>query len=206
MKKQKKTEFTKEKMKKTILYIHGFNSGAGQKVEGLKSANFEVIAPQLEHLNATEDLRKLQEIAQKLISENKGFEVVGTSLGGFYAMCLSVYISNFTKNHTTCYHCINPSYRPYETLKRVLGEQLINYKTGQPYELKQEFLNSLKNEFKKMQLGIKNNIEKIHFYLGTQDELLDFTEIENLRGDIIYSNQNHRFSDISLIIDEIKGV
>ncbi len=204
MKKQNKTEFTKEKMKKTILYIHGFNSGAGQKAEQLKEAGFDVIAPQLEHLNATEDLKKLQEIAQKLISKNKDFEVVGTSLGGFYAMCLSVYISNFTKNYITCYHCINPSYRPYETLKRALGIQLTNYKTGQSYELKQEFLNSLDLEFKEMQLGIKNNIENIHFYLGTQDELLDFTDIEKLGKNIIYSNQNHRFSDISLIIDELK--
>ncbi len=187
--------------KTTILYIHGFNSGAGKKVEQLKTAGFKVIAPQLKHLNATEDLKQLHQIVEELINNNIDFEIVGTSLGGFYTMCLSSYVYFKGKPFL---HCINPSYRPHETLKRVLGEKLINYKTGEPYELKQEFLNSLQTEFEKMQLVIEKNIEKIHFYLGTQDELLDFTEIESLGKHITYSNQNHRFEDISLIIDELK--
>ena len=74
-------------MKKSILYIHGFASGPGQKAKDLQKAfpDHDIVSPQLSgQINL--DMFNLKTY---LFDKSFDFDaIVGTSLGGFYALAL----------------------------------------------------------------------------------------------------------------------
>jgi uncharacterized protein len=124
----------------TILQIHGFNSGPGSKAEELQKAfpQAKVIAPQLKH-QPKEDV----EFLKSILVDHKGLavHVVGTSLGGFYTMILS---AAFSKEENLHFYVINPSFSPYETLSRYIGETVTNLKNGDQMTITQQFGDELK--------------------------------------------------------------
>lgn len=184
-------------MQNTILYIHGFNSGPGQKVTQLKAAGFKVICPQLTN-NVFQDLETLAQ----LIDNNTIKYVLGTSLGGYYAMVLScVY-------QVPYYYVINPSYKPFNTLQRFLNQPLTNYKTSATFTVTQKFLNDLKFIFPKLE-GVP--MQSFNFYFGTKDKVLNCeeltTDLKALNKPLYFyfEKQDHRFQDLSLPIKHIKA-
>ena len=195
-------------MKKVIINIHGFNSGPGQKAVEL-SIQFPdsvfIHAPQLPYQpeKAIEDLRTI-------LDSYKGHEVhvVGTSLGGFYAMYLSTL---YCAQISYYFYIINPSFTPHLTLTRHSGETVTNYKTQEQFTVTSEFLNELRTIYQAM---IQNyTVQSIHntsFFLSTQDELLDFTEVTmfirsfEVPYRLSFSQQDHRFQDISDVVQAIK--
>lgn len=181
---------------KKVLYIHGFNSGRGKKVTALENENFIVFCPQLQN-KIEEDIKVLKNIVKK---ENIK-TAVGTSLGGYFGLILA---QNFKDVN---FYLINPSYKPYITLQRFLGQTIQNYKTGKPFTVEQNFLEALKNNAPNLN---EINLENCNFYFGTNDEVLNFEELQtDLKATkqkltIFTENQDHRYQDISLIIEHIK--
>lgn len=89
----------------SLLYIHGFAStGVSGKVSTLRAMLVEVpvVSPTLSH-RPRQDLALLNE----LIETRAVTTVVGSSLGGFYALALA-------QRHRVRLILVNPSLRPYE--------------------------------------------------------------------------------------------
>ena len=190
-------------MNNTILYIHGFNSGPGGKSTTLEKAflKVKIITPQLIDNKAKESIKLLTEIME--IEKPK--VIVGTSLGGFYAMYLSTI---FKDCH---YYIINPSFTPEISLKQALGHSISNFVTGNRYTLTQSFIDELAALSKEMKSTYDvASLEISHFYIGRRDEFLDYTElIKFLDGfgvdyNLSYSDNDHRHMDITQVIKDIE--
>lgn len=195
-------------MKKVIINIHGFNSGPGQKAVELSIQfpdSVHIHAPQLSYQpeKAIEHLRTILDLY-------KGHEVhiVGTSLGGFYAMYLSTI---YCDQMSYYFYIINPSFTPHLTLTRHNGETVTNYKTQEQFKVTYEFLNELRTIYQAMiQNYTAQSINSSSFFLSTQDELLDFTKVTmfiksfEVPYRLSYSQQDHRFQDISDVVRAIK--
>ena len=97
-----------------IIYIHGFGSSG----EGFKAKQFRehfkgdgFIAPSLSYIPELA-IKTLEELIESYKEE---VYLVGSSLGGFYA----IYLSN---KYNLKAVLINPSIHPYATLEKVLGD------------------------------------------------------------------------------------
>lgn len=194
-------------MKKVIIYIHGFNSGPGDKsLELVKQfPNCEVIAPQLPY-----DCDEAMGILKQIVNQNLDKEVyiVGTSLGAFYAMLLStMYESLFN----ITYYLINPPFTPHATLRQLLNSTVVNYKTGEQFYVTQDFLDKL--EGYQRALVKAYSLDALHssnFFLGTLDELLNFSNlvkfIQQFQAPyrLYYSVQDHRFADLSSVVAKMR--
>ncbi len=174
-----------------VLYIHGFAScGEGNKSRTLKKHLKDVMAPNLP-IRPKEAVKYLDEI----IANNDIDMLVGSSLGGFYATYLG-------QKHNKRGVLINPSVRPYNTLKKSLG---INRRfcDGAEFEWKEEYLKELLN------LDVKNLRKNLFLVLlQTGDEVLDYREalkkFSNQRCVVEYGG-NHRFENIEDYICMIKN-
>jgi len=194
-------------MKKVILYIHGFNSGPGDKSIELQKQfpDCEIISPQLPY-----DCDEAMKILREIVDNNLDNEVyvVATSLGAFYAMMLSV-LQVFEDNIS--FYLINPSLIPHTTLSRFINTTVVNYKTGESFYVSKDFLNKLEAYHKALvQTYSLSALHSCNFFLGTLDELLDFTTLLDFIKQykapykVYYSQQDHRFADISLVVSEIR--
>ena len=188
-------------MKKSILYIHGFASGPGQKAKDLQKAfpDHDIVSPQLSgQINL--DMFNLKTY---LFDKSFDFDaIVGTSLGGFYALALR---TEAIINIPT--YVINPALSPHITLAKYVGKSVPNHKTGEMTTIYDSDLAA----YKKYKLSFNSNtFKKCKFFIGTKDDVLDFEELfyileaENLMNKVIFSEQNHRHQDISNVIDAIK--
>lgn len=198
--------------KKTIILLHGFNSGPGEKeqqvIAWLQKYNIEkdynVIAPQL-HNNPIEALRVLG----YLIQDNYGdITIIGTSLGGFYANYIRA--SNFSSNIKV--HAINPSWNPSETLKREVGKVLVNFKTGIEWSIDEEYLNGIQH----LQIEVEEKLKEYKgadytLHLAKNDELLYFDKIldylnkNRVTHNIFEYDTNHRFEKMEELLVNIKS-
>lgn len=97
--------------RKTILYLHGFASGAKSLTVNIlkkETAQTHTIAAfDLNH-NPHKSLDKIKEYLQ----HNSVDLIVGTSLGAYYALCLDVDIPKLL---------FNPAFKPQETLRQFIG-------------------------------------------------------------------------------------
>ena len=138
---------------KELIYIHGFEScGKGNKTEIL-SKHFKVIAPNLptypfDAINTLDSLIKPDSI------------LVGSSLGGYYAIYLA-------EKYGLKAVLINPSLKPYKTLKRYVGIQY-RYCDNKPFMWKKEYL----KELKKLKSPTKRG--KYLVLLQSKDEVLNY--------------------------------
>ena len=181
-----------------IIYIHGFNSaGYGEKINHLRKAfgDENVIAPTLPY-NPEKAIKLLEYLVEKM--KNDDLYLVGTSLGGYYALYL-------TNKYGVPSIIINPSLYPYKSLESQVGHQK-NYKTGEEYEFKKEYLDFLKKiRFSKSDLEKYKN--KIFVYLDENDELLDSRETAEYFKDFyvkMYSGGNHRFAHMPELIQDLR--
>lgn len=192
--------------KETILYIHGFNSGPGEKAKTLQKhlPDYNIIAPQL---SDTEIKRNLQNLC-KIVDHIEDMHIVGTSLGGFYTLLLN---KIYKERYDLSFYPINPSLSPSKSLKSKLGKKLKNYKTGNEYEISSNYIEELKKlEETYNLLDDPEELIGLYVYLGNKDEILDFTELESKIKkfdkpySIVRENQDHRFSNLDLVIKQIK--
>lgn len=109
-----------------VLNIHGYNGYAENSAcISLKNLGHEVISPQIDY-----DVKNPEEILddlRKIFFENKPDYIVGTSLGGFFALLLSQefkverYESHIRKylHYNIPTVLVNPCLKPYVTLPRL---------------------------------------------------------------------------------------
>ena len=182
-----------------IIYIHGFNSaGYGEKINHLRKAfgDENVITPTLPP-NPEKAIKLLEYLVEKIKDDN--LYLVGTSLGGFYA----VYLTN---KYGVPSIIINPSTKPWESLKDEVGTQT-NYKTNETYEFRKEYLKFLK-EMEVPKKELENLKDKIFVYLDENDELLDSHETAEYFKDFyvkMYPDGNHRFAHMKELIEDMKN-
>lgn len=182
-----------------ILYIHGFNSaGYGDKINYLKKAfgPRNVIAPTLDY-DPVEAVSQLEFLTEAIKDKDKLY-LVGTSLGGFYALYLS---SKFKVPAVL----INPSIDPHRSLERQVGPQK-NFKTDEEYIFTQENLESLKNFYVKELEPIKN---LVYVYLDEEDELLNSNQTAKYFEGfhvVMYPGGNHRFTHMPELIEDFKKI
>lgn len=179
-----------------ILYIHGFgSSGKGNKANILKNEfkkdNF--FTPSLSYIPDLA-INTLEQIIEFALSKNEPVYLMGSSLGGYY----SIYLAH---KYNLKAILINPSTKPYETLRLALG-RAFSYHDNSKFEWNEEHIQKL------YPYDIKE-VNPEHFLLLTQtgDELLNYKiAVEKLQGcqTNIIKGGDHGFINIEHHIDEIK--
>lgn len=199
----------------TVVYLHGFNSGPGEKADFLRnnlSEDFKVLAPQLS--NRPKQVLYDQVIPLIEQQSNEDIHIIGTSLGGFYAAYLATVGLRSLDNIQ--YYLINPSLKPTDILRDQVGTVFENYKTGVQFQLDQNYILELKSIEEELTASFEKAIQSIpflsslNFYIGLQDTVVEPGYLIDLLGNsrnpvkLSVSNQDHRHSDISQVVTDIK--
>ncbi len=170
-----------------ILYIHGFgSSGFGGKATLFKEYfNDDIIMPSLSYVPALA-IHTLEQLIVMLQKQGEKVSLVGSSLGGFYA----IYLAN---KYNLKAVLINPAIVPYKTLDKI--GMATNYFDLSSFEVTHEHMQALKV------LDVHGIENQKNFLLLLQqgDELLDYKQaVEKLpqANRIIEEGGNHTFEGI----------
>jgi hypothetical protein len=187
-----------------ILFLHGFaSSGNATKAKVLKKycsdnfkkKNYTFLSPDL----PIEPDKAIKLISDILKSADEDTTILGSSLGGYYAMWAG---TKFNVNIVL----INPAVEPYEGLKERIGLNT-NYQTGEEFEFKEDYVKQLKD------LAAENDNsklpkEKIVLMLAEDDDLLDYKRTLEYFGNdygklILEKEAGHSFTKFG---DNLKSV
>ncbi len=194
----------KAKYTKTILYIHGFMSGSNSETAKILSDLYiRVITPEVDG-NVQNSLEKIN----KAIKETKPNIIIGSSLGGYYALlCDSGDIPVLV---------VNLALFPKETLKKYIGKKLTYYSKRedgkQTYTLTQKDYDMFGNYDAIQKVSEKK--DNLWVICSTKDEVLGDSHIKALepiipnritKTDEIGHRLDKRFitSTITLIADNM---
>ncbi len=180
-----------------IIYIHGFGgSGKGVKATLFKEAfsSEHVIAPSLSYVPDLA-VTTLCELIESYLELGVTISLIGSSLGGFYALYLS-------DKYDLKAVLLNPSLYPYKTLSSYVGEGL-NFYDQSCFEwsgthikmLKQYEVNTVK-------------VEKILLLQQKGDVVVDYKEAQQkLQGvvSVLDAEGSHSFEAISEHFERIKS-
>ena len=184
-----------------ILYIHGFAS-SGQSSKSADLAHMlqqQVVAPDLTHQPLV-DIATLEHI----LKHEPIQLVVGSSLGGFYALYLML-------KHPKKTVLINPSLAPHMTLKDKLGH-VTSYKKEADFEWTAQHITELKLLADEITWGFKHNevnVSQLLVLLAKHDERLNYQDALHLFNGaniIVDDQQDHRFSDIQRYQQDIEAL
>lgn len=145
-----------------VLYIHGFaSSGRGSKAKSVRDYFKESIAPSLSYIPELA-VDSLRQIIEHSLQKGERVNLMGSSLGGYYAIYLS-------ERYNLPAVLINPSIKPYETLAAYTG-RVTNFYDLSSFEWKDTHIEQLRR------LDIKEISRPENFLLMLQkgDELLDY--------------------------------
>ncbi len=178
-----------------LIYIHGFNSSpASSKAQLLKTRlealgrGAEFAAPALPHSPA-----QAAALLDAFVTRHPGAALVGSSLGGYYAMYLA-------EKHGLKAVLLNPAVRPYELLARNLGPQQ-NFHTGERYELTARHV----DELRALEVGSINPARYL-LIAATGDEVLDYrAAVAFYRGcrQIVIQGSDHGLSDFANYLNTV---
>lgn len=182
-------------MVKTILYIHGFNSAGG----GHKAGVIQQMYPACKVLAPTFDYKNPESVKTRIdaLMRTRNVQlVVGTSLGGFFALYASM------KHHRQAV-VINPATKPSRTLQPFIGRQK-NFVTHEVYVVTAADIARFERFEDEIMEGLTPDGNLLHFALSTDDELLgDHHCLEDRYpqcSDFNYfDGQGHRFASVKLI-------
>ncbi|WP_456431215.1 YqiA/YcfP family alpha/beta fold hydrolase [Nitratifractor sp.] len=146
-----------------ILYIHGFaSSGLGEKARKVREYFGEaVFAPSLSYVPELA-VDTLEQIALHCRKRHEPLHLIGSSLGGFYALYLAA-------RHNLQAVLVNPSLRPWETLA-ARTTQAVNYYDLTRFEWSPRHVESLR----RFRVEPFPHPEKVLLMLQTGDEVLDY--------------------------------
>lgn len=154
-------------MKKTILYAHGFKSSSrSRKANQLReyvqdhgiAVNF--IAPDL-NFKPDMALAQLRLACEGIAADD--LTIIGSSLGGFYAIVMAEKLGCRAV-------LLNPSIRPFDTLRQYLGVQA-NIYTGEKFEFNSSHIAQLEALF----VPRISTPSRYFLIVGTGDEVLDYS-------------------------------
>ncbi len=182
-----------------LLYLHGFNSSPqsdkAQLVAQYMSDNHcrdLLLCPQIPAVPEQARLF-LEEIVEETLKKHQ-LNFVGSSLGGYYA----TYLAEKYSGRATL---INPSVKPYETLRAFLGENKFYFDDGS-----WEFDESHIRQLEAMRVDRLTDVERYMVLLQTGDETLDYREAELKYTNsecIIEQGGNHSFVDLERFLPKI---
>jgi len=187
------------KNKQKLLYLHGFSSSP-QSHKALLVSHYmaghdcasQLICPQIP---ADPEQAKvfLEQIVETALKEGP-LSFVGSSLGGYYATYLA-------EKYSGTAVLINPSVKPFETLKAYLGENKFHFE-GDSWEFNETHIQQLKELY----VETITQAERYFVLLQTGDETLDYREAElkykNSRC-IVEQGGDHGFIDLERHIPQI---
>lgn len=178
-----------------ILYIHGFaSSGLGAKAEVFRSfyrkKSEKFLAPSLSFIPNLA-IQTLEEIVRNC----DDVKLIGSSLGGYYAIYLA-------KKYNLKAVLINPSVKPQETLRRVLGKTYSFYDKKSGFFWEEEHIESLSN----FAVALPP-VENLLLLSQKGDETLDYREaVKYLQGAkmIVEEGGDHGFVGIDRHFETIE--
>jgi predicted esterase YcpF (UPF0227 family) len=180
-----------------IIYIHGFSgSGQGSKAKLFKEyfKDRGIIAPSLSYVPDLA-MATLEELIQSYQNLNQKIFLVGSSLGGYYALYLS-------QKYNLKAVLLNPSIYPYETLALWKGF-VINFYDESTFSWTQNHIESLKN----YQPTLRSRANLL-LLAQKGDELLDYkVALTFLEGCQVALDEggSHAFEDIQKHFDTISN-
>ena len=182
-----------------IIYIHGFaSSGFGSKPQKFKEYFEDEIMtlslPTIPNLA----IDTLEQIIEAFLNKEEEVCLVGSSLGGFYAL----YLAN---KYDLKAVLINPAITPWGSLDRFEGVDFVtNYYDNSQFEFNQGHIKSLKN----YEVNFIKNPENFITLLQEDDEVLDFTEAAAKLEEtelIIEEGGTHSFENIERYFRKINS-
>ncbi len=178
-----------------IIYIHGFgSSGRGSKItkfrEYYNKKGIKLIAPSLSYVPEL-----AIDTLEQLIKNCENPKLIGSSLGGFYA----IYLAN---KYNLKAVLINPAVKATKTLLKYVeqGEMATNYYDLSRFEFNLKHLNMLK------EYVVDNPNAKYLLILQKGDEVLNYQDALNLLPNaelILEDGGNHSFEGIERYFKEI---
>ena len=179
-----------------IIYIHGFgSSGHGGKASIFREYfEEEIIAPSLSYVPSLA-IDTLEQLIEMLLDKEETVALVGSSLGGYYAIYLA------TKYNLKAV-LINPAIYPYNTLDKI--GMAMNYYDGTSFEVTAEHIQALKG----LEVQEIPNQENFITLLQTEDEVLDYNDaVEKLPNSelVIEEGGNHSFENIESYFRKISS-
>ena len=182
-----------------IIYIHGFaSSGFGSKAEKFKEYFDEGIItislPTIPNLA----INTLEQLIEAFVSIDEEVSLIGSSLGGFYAL----YLAN---KYDLKAVLINPAVNPWGTLDRYEGVDFVtNYYDNSRFEFTKGHIKSLKN----YEVDYIKNPQNFITLLQEEDEVLDYSvaalKLEETEL-IIEEGGNHSFDGIERYFRKINS-
>lgn len=173
-----------------LVYIHGFNSSprsakARQTRRWLTAHGAEVAfyCPALSPF-AGEAVFALEQLTQRLLSQDRSVWLAGSSMGGFFATWLA-------EKYNLPAVLINPAVRPHERMPQWLGENR-NFHTGEIYQLLPEHV----EEYRHYDIATLKFPGNYLCLLQVGDEVLDYRQAEEkYRGGqlVIEAGGDHSF-------------
>ncbi|SFV71715.1 Putative esterase, FIGfam005057 [hydrothermal vent metagenome] len=179
-----------------IIYIHGFgSSGLGGKSSQLReyfnSKNIPFIAPSLSYIPNL----ALETLEELILSYNQEITLIGSSLGGYYTLYLS-------QKYRLKAVLINPSIKPYKTLKPYVGDAPSFYD-----ESSFKWTNTHIKSLKSYKISPKKQ-KRLMLMLQKGDETLDYQKAVDFlpkAKHIIEENGNHSFEGIERYFEKIEA-
>jgi len=182
-----------------LLYLHGFNSSPqsfkAQLVQSYlqeRGCSDLLLCPQIPIV--PEEARLfLEQLVEDTLREYQ-LSFVGSSLGGYYATYLA-------EKYSGSAVLINPSVKPFETLKAYLGENKFYFEDG-CWEFDEIHIQQLKE----INVETITNAERYLVLLQTGDETLDYREAAakfKHSNCIVEQGGDHAFSDLERHMSKI---
>ena len=182
-----------------LLYLHGFNSSPqSHKAQLITRYMHEMgcldllICPQIPSVTGEARLF-LEQLVEETLDKHQ-FSYGGSSLGGYYATYLA-------EKYSGSAVLINPSVKPYETLRAHLGENKFDCAEGF-WEFDESHIQQLQD----MDVRSITQAERDLSLLQTGDETLDYREAELKYKNaqcIIEQGGNHSFTGLERHIKHI---
>lgn len=155
-----------------IVYIHGFCSSSkaikAQILDRIISEEYKEISFVSAEFSDSFSvgMKQLENLIESLCGKDRNVCIVGSSLGGFYALSLSI---RYSLKAALVNPCLNPSY----FLKRYdyLGKELENFDTGNKFIISQSDI-LLMEKLEKEQVDYDSSL--ISVFLQKGDEVLDY--------------------------------
>lgn len=186
-------------MIRKLLYLHGFNSSpkshkAQLIMQSMRERNRQdlFICPQIPVFPG--DARQFLEKIVEETLQKYSLSFIGSSLGGYYATYLA-------EKYAGTAVLINPSIKPYETLRAYLGENKFYFDDGCWV-----FNESHIRQLEEMNVETISHAQRYLVLLQTGDETLDYREAElkyKSSQCIIEPGGDHAFSGFERHISQI---
>ncbi|MDD6176350.1 MAG: YqiA/YcfP family alpha/beta fold hydrolase [Succinivibrionaceae bacterium] len=186
---------------RVILYLHGFLSSKDAKKPKLTKDFLKKNFPNVKYdcINLPADPVKgyacAEEWVQKYLLKGDKVSLIGSSLGGFYAMCLA-------SKYQLRAALINPCVNPWKFLSQCYGEQENPY-TGEKVVIGPEHAQGTLDIFN----SVKINEDFLGLFIQKGDEVLDYRDAMELlpypQVQYVENKGNHSFTSYKICLPEI---